>query len=397
MLIFGISFLAATSGIVNIIFTNSSISSDGTNDYYEFDVQAYISDGSESPYRFRDGMVYIKYNTSVFGDSLSSNITVTKRGPLAETTSGIALYIFTNDGNYTANDIFAITFEKQLSNDSLYHSGTHISTSSSSPSTILHVKMEFASVGSTNVEWPESVPSNELYYELDGTKFGGGLAESNTTYNDVIFLDGNGDPALPVTLESFVAGYNKGAVDLEWSTASETQNAGFVVKRAQGEDSEDPDYRVIASYMHDASLRGAGTSTEQNRYSHRDGNIKPGATYSYILEDVDHSGNVTRHDPVTVTVPDNVLFANADFRLEPAYPNPFNPAFTLPLELSRPMDVTMNMYDITGRKVRTIAGGRMEAGNYEFRVDGRDLNSGIYFVRSVIGDQVLTQKMLLVK
>ncbi|MDZ7821144.1 MAG: T9SS type A sorting domain-containing protein [Candidatus Marinimicrobia bacterium] len=76
---------------------------------------------------------------------------------------------------------------------------------------------------------------------------------------------------------------------------------------------------------------------------------------------------------------------------------PFNPAFTLPLELSKPMDVNVAMYDITGKMVRRISEARLEAGNYDFRVDGSDLSTGIYFVRSVIGGQVLTQKMLLVK
>ncbi|MFO7841066.1 MAG: T9SS type A sorting domain-containing protein, partial [Fidelibacterota bacterium] len=74
-----------------------------------------------------------------------------------------------------------------------------------------------------------------------------------------------------------------------------------------------------------------------------------------------------------------------------------NPAFTVPLELSKSMDVNVAMYDITGKMVRRISEGRQEAGNYNFRVDGRNLSTGIYFVRSVIGEQVLTQKMLLVK
>ncbi|MDZ7797649.1 MAG: hypothetical protein U5N56_11685 [Candidatus Marinimicrobia bacterium] len=144
------------------------------------------------------------------------------------------------------------------------------------------------------------------------------------------------------------------------------QNSGFVLKRAVIDGEENPEYTVVSSYLDNTSLVGAGTTTEQHIYDYRDSGIKPGVTYSYILEDVDHSGNITQHDPVTVKVPENVLFSNADFRLEPAYPNPFNPAFTVPLELSRAMDVNVAMYDITGKMVRRIAGS-LRCRNYDFR------------------------------
>jgi hypothetical protein len=224
-----------------------------------------------------------------------------------------------------------------------------------------------------------------------------GLVTSSTISDDYIFYDGNGDPALPVTLESFVAEYNKGAVELVWSTASETQNAGFILKRALVEEGAALHYTVIGSYLDNDALIGAGTTTEKQRYSYRDSNVRPGLSYSYILEDVDYSGNVLRHDPVSVLVPENVLAANADFRLEPAYPNPFNPAFTLPFSLNRTMDVRIAMYDLSGRQVRSIVNSRLDAGTYSMHVDASDLNSGIYLVRSIIGDQVNTQKMLLVK
>ncbi|MFA5706590.1 MAG: T9SS type A sorting domain-containing protein [Candidatus Neomarinimicrobiota bacterium] len=223
------------------------------------------------------------------------------------------------------------------------------------------------------------------------------MVYSSTIENDVISLDGNGDPALPVTLESFIANYHQGAVELEWSTASETQNAGFILKRALVNEGETLEYEVITSYLDNDDLTGAGTTTERHVYTYSDRAVRPGAAYSYILEDVDYSGNIVQHDPVRVVIPENVLAATEDFRLQPAYPNPFNPSFTVPFELHRAMDVRIAMYDLSGRQVRSIVSSRMDAGSYDLRVDASDLRSGIYFVRSIIGDQVNTQKMLLVK
>ncbi|MDZ7797650.1 MAG: hypothetical protein U5N56_11690 [Candidatus Marinimicrobia bacterium] len=204
LLIFGITFLSAVDGTLNIIFTNSSVFSDDTGDYYEFDVQAYISDGTDDPYRFQDGMVYIEYNTSVFGTNIASSISVTKEGPLAKTIEPSAFYTLTNIEN-TESDICAITFEKNAEIDtSWYDSETYISTSESSPSTIMHIKMEFSSVGNVDVAWPSPeedslLNSTTIYTEIDGSNFEG-FATSNTTSDDDTFLDGTGDPALPVTL-----------------------------------------------------------------------------------------------------------------------------------------------------------------------------------------------------
>jgi hypothetical protein len=261
-------------------------------------------------------------------------------------------------------------------------------------------------LGATNLKWSDIDSSHyntseHYYYDITGeeaiiTEFDG-LITSNTTENDVIFLDGNGDPALPVTLESFIANYKQGAVELDWATASETQNMGFVLKRALLDDGAELQYETIASYLNNDDLIGAGTTTEKQVYHYSDSNVRPGNSYSYILEDVDYSGNVVQHDPVSVVIPENVLAATDDFRLEPAYPNPFNPAFTLPFSLNRAMDVRIAMYDLSGRQVRSIANERLDAGTYNMHVNAGDLNSGIYFVRSIIGDQVHTQKLLLVK
>jgi hypothetical protein len=392
--------LSATDGTVNIIFSNGTVSYTDTQTFYEFDVLAYIDGGSGSNI-FKNGMVYVEYDTMIFGSYLMTNskASFTFKGPLAEKVGPVPLYQKLNQGNDSGSNKVAFSFEGHQ-DFQFYGSETYISNQSNSPDTIMTIKMEVKRTGTSTVIYPADIDKlNEIFTEYiddNNLEIYDGISIASATETTYILYSDSGDPATPITLKEFAGGYDEGAVTLNWTTASESQNMGFILKRAVL-DGGPLFYQVIASYLNNDDLLGAGTTAQENNYSFTDTRVRPGLTYSYMLEDVDYSNNVVQHAPLTVSIPENILFANADFRLEPVYPNPFNPAFTLPFELNRAMDVRINMYDISGRQVRTIANGHMQAGRYDTRVDASHLNSGIYFVRAVIGDQVLTQKVLLVK
>ncbi|MCK4530881.1 MAG: T9SS type A sorting domain-containing protein, partial [Candidatus Marinimicrobia bacterium] len=252
----------------------------------------------------------------------------------------------------------------------------------------------------SNIAWPDGIADLELIYtEHDASNSTyEALSVANAVETTDIVYSNTGDPALPITLKEFSAQYVDAGVALSWVTESEVQNLGYVLKRSiKYSDDDFLSYDVIASYQTDDELYGAGTTTEQNTYAYIDKNVKPGVTYSYILEDVDYDGNVIAHDPLSIVIPENFLYENEDFSLGSNYPNPFNPSFTIPFELTKTMDVSIKMYDITGKQVMSILDGTFEARQYQFRVNASDLNSGIYFVRTIIGSEVITQKMTLLK
>lgn len=93
-------------------------------------------------------------------------------------------------------------------------------------------------------------------------------------------------------------------------------------------------------------------------------------------------------------------------RLELAqnYPNPFNPLtriqFSIPTGFARP--VSVRIYDVQGRLVKTVFEGIKEPGIYTFDWNGTDeighnVSSGIYFCNFIAGDVVMTRKMMLLK
>jgi FlgD Ig-like domain len=83
-------------------------------------------------------------------------------------------------------------------------------------------------------------------------------------------------------------------------------------------------------------------------------------------------------------------------------PNPFNPAVTLSFALSQPSKTTLVVYDIRGRRVRTVVDQELKAGPHSFVWQGRDrrgavVSSGVYLVRFEGGGLERTSRVVLVK
>ncbi|MCK4812799.1 MAG: hypothetical protein KAT14_02545, partial [Candidatus Marinimicrobia bacterium] len=222
-----ISQLFAETGTVQLIYSNGTVSYNDTQTFYEFDVLAYI-DGGDGQSIFKEGQVYVKYDTTIFGGAnLVSNgklVSITFLGPLAEEAVGIPLYNFSNQGVDTFTDAFSITFEPQYSFSSgLYGSATYITDQSGSPDSLIRIKMEVAASGTSTVSWPSGVSGlNTLYKEFSDTSNFEALSTTGATETTAIVYSNTGDPALPITLKNFAAQYDNAKVILKWTTESET-------------------------------------------------------------------------------------------------------------------------------------------------------------------------------
>lgn len=85
-----------------------------------------------------------------------------------------------------------------------------------------------------------------------------------------------------------------------------------------------------------------------------------------------------------------------------AYPNPFNPQTTIRYRVDAPAPVRLDVYDVRGRKVKSLVNRRQPAGDYSLRWNGTNAvnepaASGIYFLRLRVGQQIVSQKVLLQK
>jgi len=86
-----------------------------------------------------------------------------------------------------------------------------------------------------------------------------------------------------------------------------------------------------------------------------------------------------------------------DFILYQNYPNPFNPSTNLEFGISNLGFVTVKVYDMLGKEVKTLVNENLKAGKYKVEFNGSNLPSGIYFYKMEVGNFVSTKKMLLIK
>ncbi len=90
------------------------------------------------------------------------------------------------------------------------------------------------------------------------------------------------------------------------------------------------------------------------------------------------------------------------FVLEQNFPNPFNPTTTIRYHVPQSGRLSLKVFDMLGRELRTLVDGNVEAGSYQATWDGRneagdDLPSGIYFYQLSSQGLQWTKKMTLVK
>ena len=123
--------------------------------------------------------------------------------------------------------------------------------------------------------------------------------------------------------------------------------------------------------------------------------------------DADFQSGIRVLEELLATLTTEVQAAPVETALLANYPNPFNPETWIPYQLSEPAEVTLHIYAVDGRLIRTLALGHQSAGMYQSKTraaywngrntQGESVASGIYFYTLSAGDFTATQKMLIRK
>ena len=85
------------------------------------------------------------------------------------------------------------------------------------------------------------------------------------------------------------------------------------------------------------------------------------------------------------------------YSLNQNYPNPFNPVTTISYDIPTESNVTLTIYDITGRMVKALINETQQAGMKQIMWNATDVSSGVYIYRIQAGDFTQTRKMILLK
>lgn len=194
------------------------------------------------------------------------------------------------------------------------------------------------------------------------------------------------EKTIPVELVSFTANDVDDGIQLNWITATETNNAGFTIERKVNE----------AEFTQIAFVGGNGTTTSKINYSYLDKDILMGS-YTYRLKQIDFDGTYKYLNEVNVNIA-----APKKFVLNQNFPNPFNPNTTIKFHLPVDAKIKLNIINALGQNVAELINTEYPAGIYEINFDASKFSSGIYFYSlSATGNDGRnfnsTKKMILMK
>ena len=343
---------------------------------YDLDLQ--VIDPLELGFRFGGlitlGRLFVEADPNAF------NLTLTERGETTEVINGL----FTQSGKIN------VLGTVQLRGTGLISGEVPDEPQVFDTETDAELPLEVSLIGTTlSVQMPVFL---EEAFELSGTdvslKVEGSLLASaglkQSVQTDVATVSITVDPyedTIPVELTSFTGLVDGSSVALAWHVASEINNAGFQVERSTTQNSGFEKIGFVA---------GNGTSGAA-QYSFADLNPLPGQPLYYRLKQIDFDGTFEYSEVVEVEA------ITAAVALHANYPNPFNPTTTITFDLPLQQEARLDVYDLMGRKIETLADGVLPAGRHEYSFDGSQLASGFYIYRLTTPGKISTQKMLLIK
>jgi hypothetical protein len=133
-----------------------------------------------------------------------------------------------------------------------------------------------------------------------------------------------------------------------------------------------------------------------DRYTYVDGGVEPGRTYYYRLESKLAGGEVRELHRSSAVIPAR------EMTLSQNYPNPFNPATSISFYLPERSKLKLEVFDVSGKLVKSIASGVYSPGPHQVSWNGTDakgntVSSGIYVYRLTSGKKTMSKKMILLK
>lgn len=187
-----------------------------------------------------------------------------------------------------------------------------------------------------------------------------------------------------IILNNFYGEKKQDGIHLYWTTSYEANCVGFNVFRSE---TPDGNFEKITEYL----------ITGKTNYSWIDKISQAGATFYYRLEEISKSGRKKFHQSISIESP-----APASYSLSHNFPNPFNSTTSFKYQIPKTTRVLIEVFNILGKKVKTLIDERKDAGFYTVYWDGVDDNgenvvSGIYFYIISADKFHATQKMIVVR
>ncbi len=190
--------------------------------------------------------------------------------------------------------------------------------------------------------------------------------------------------ALPLNLLGFNGMVKNNQVVLTWSTANEINNKGFDIERS----ADGQNFYTIGF----ATAKGNASSITS--YSFTD--TKRSESSFYRLKQIDNDGNYKYSRIIQIN------FVNSDAYKIAITPNPLSNSATISFTLPQPKKVSINIFDMTGRLVKTLVDAEMQAGTHQIIWDAEDekgnsVSEGVYILKFQTNNYSETKKLSIVR
>jgi hypothetical protein len=227
-------------------------------------------------------------------------------------------------------------------------------------------------------------------YIAPGGSFTGGSPGSKvnicgtTVWNGPSTLSGPaslGNTTLPVELLSFTGRKVGLEIRLEWVTASETNNAGFIIERSTG----GTEFTAIGR------VNGSGTSSQQHSYLFTDA-VTAAKTVYYRLRQVDFNGVSHVYPPIAI----ETVISETATNLFNVYPNPCTDQCTVNLMTNSDTEnlIDIQLFDASGHQVLVaVEKPGINQATLNLTASG-ELKPGIYIVKGITATQIYYTKLV---
>tara|TARA_R110000868_G_scaffold304437_7_gene565052 strand:+ start:25146 stop:29834 length:4689 start_codon:yes stop_codon:yes gene_type:complete len=239
-------------------------------------------------------------------------------------------------------------------------------------------------------DWVEFFNASKRALDISGWTFIDGSRKQTFVFNSGTVLSANSFIVVARNVDKFKALYPNVSVE------TDTMNTGL---SGNGES--------LYLYRNDGYLVDSLIFTDSNPWpGAADGN---GSTLELMNPWLDNSRPENWRASLTTGTPsetntvfivsneNNYLDDPTEFKLEQNYPNPFNPSTVINYQIPKAGRVSLQVFDLLGRRVATLVDGRKEAGFYQIKFDAQNLASGVYLYRLQSGSQIFTKKLTLIK
>ena len=238
-------------------------------------------------------------------------------------------------------------------------------------------------------------------------------ATASTTFMDAADMDANGYIDLILGsggrfTENLAIHLNDGSVHTE--STPFTPSEGYMRGQCVADFNDDSKFDVLSVFNHGAFISqtdGAGIFTAVDSIADLTDSSPKSVSGADFNNDgkmdaaICHSGKISIfHNETVITAVEQIPPAIDSFLLHQNYPNPFNPSTLIEYELTGKGHVEISVFDLLGRRIRTLVAEEKISGRHHVTWNGLDdtgsqVSSGVYMYSLESGAYTLTRKLLL--